>query len=79
MATKKELLPGGFPGGLSAPAQRALAGAGFTQIEQLADATETDILKLHGIGPSAMPLLREALAAKGLQFKDTAQKTRSEF
>ena len=72
MAKKKEPLPGGFPGGLSAPAKRALTGAGYTQIEQLADATEADILKLHGIGPSAMPLLREALAAKGLRFADKA-------
>jgi hypothetical protein len=72
MAKQKEPLPGGFPAGLSAPAQRALAGAGYTQIEQLADVTEADILKLHGIGPTAMPLLREALAAKGLRFAEKA-------
>ena len=70
MASKKKAPPeGGFPAGLSAPAQRALAGAGYTRIEQLADVTEADILKLHGIGPTAIPLLREALAAKGLAFK----------
>ncbi|HEX5691745.1 MAG TPA: DNA-directed RNA polymerase subunit alpha C-terminal domain-containing protein [Roseiflexaceae bacterium] len=70
MTKKKEPLPGGFPAGLSAPAQRALAGAGYTQIEQLAAVTEADILKLHGMGPKSMPLLREALAAKGLRFAD---------
>ncbi len=69
MAKNKEPLPGGFPGGLSAPAQRALAHAGYTRIEQLADVTEAEILKLHGMGPKSMPLLREALAAKGLAFK----------
>ena len=73
MAKTKEPLPGGFPAGLSAPAQRALAGAGYARIEQLAAATEADILKLHGIGPSAMPLLREALAAKGLSFQGKAE------
>lgn len=73
MAKKKEPLPGGFPGGLSAPAQRALAGAGYTHIEQLAATTEADILKLHGIGPSAIPMLREALAAKGLAFQGKAE------
>ena len=73
MAKQKEPLPGGFPGGLAAPAQRALAGAGYTRIEQLAAATEAEILKLHGIGPSAMPLLREALAARGLSFKGKAE------
>jgi DNA-directed RNA polymerase alpha subunit len=72
MAKQKEPLPGGFPAGLSAPAQRALAHAGYTQIEQLANVAESEILKLHGMGPKSMPLLREALAAKGLRFAEKA-------
>ncbi|MBC8161727.1 MAG: DNA-binding protein [Roseiflexaceae bacterium] len=72
MASKnKTPLEGGFPRGLSAPAQRALAGAGYTRIEQLAAVTEADVLNLHGIGPKAIPLLREALAAKSLSFAGT--------
>ena len=61
-----------LPAGLSAPAQRALAGAGYTRLEQLAAVTEAEILKLHGMGPKSLPLLREALAAKGLSFADKA-------
>ena len=53
---------------LAAPAQRALAGAGYTDLEQLAQATEAEILALHGMGPTAMKVLREALAEKGLAF-----------
>lgn len=57
-----------FPAGLSAPAQRALAGAGFTRLDQLAGASEAEILALHGMGPKAMDLLRRALDENGLSF-----------
>jgi uncharacterized protein YndB with AHSA1/START domain len=57
-----------LPKGLSNPARRALAGASIENIEQLAQHTEAEIVELHGIGPSAMDLLRNALAAHGLTF-----------
>ncbi len=50
------------------PAQRALAGAGYTHLEQLAKAREIDLLKLHGMGPKASDALKMALAEKGLSF-----------
>lgn len=53
---------------LAAPAQRALAGAGVTSFEQLADRREADIAALHGMGPNALRKLREALAERGLAF-----------
>ncbi len=53
---------------LAQPAQRALTGAGYTRLEQLAEVTESDLKKLHGIGPHALKQLRTALAAKGLSF-----------
>jgi hypothetical protein len=56
----------------SAPAQRALADAGYTQLEQLTTARAADLLKLHGVGPKAIRLLREALAARGWSFADEA-------
>lgn len=58
----------GFMSGLSAPAQRALQGAGIKTLRQLSQRTEQDILALHGIGPASMPKLRQALAAEGLTF-----------
>jgi hypothetical protein len=70
--TKQEELfqPGsGFPIKLAAPARRAMANAGYTRLEQLAQTSEDDVKKLHGIGPNALKLLNQALHDKGLSFK----------
>lgn len=53
----------------SAPAQRALEGIGVQNLKQLSKHSEKEILTLHGMGPKAMRLLREALAKQGLSFK----------
>jgi len=53
---------------LSAPALRALASVGVTRLEQLTAHKESDIKKLHGMGPSGMKQLREALEQRGLSF-----------
>ena len=53
---------------LAAPAQRALAAAGYTRLEQLTAVSETELGKLHGIGPNALGTLRKALAERGLAF-----------
>ncbi|MEN1985596.1 RNA polymerase alpha subunit C-terminal domain-containing protein [Paenibacillus hubeiensis] len=60
----------GFLAQLSAPARRALAGEGITDLDKLSAHTEKEILKLHGIGPSSMPKLRQSLAEAGLSFKE---------
>jgi hypothetical protein len=57
-----------LPPGLAAPAMRALVGAGYMRLEQLAEVSETEIKQLHGIGPNALKQLHSALAAKGLSF-----------
>jgi predicted RecB family nuclease len=59
----------GFLATLGAPARRALQNAGITALPQLAQFTEKEILKLHGMGPGSMPKLRSALASEGLSFK----------
>lgn len=53
---------------LAAPAQRALANAGYLNLEQLTKVTEADLASLHGMGPNALGKIREALKAKGLSF-----------
>lgn len=53
---------------LAAPAQRALASADITRLEQL---TEAELLKIHGVGPKAVGILRELLKAKGLSFRES--------
>jgi predicted RecB family nuclease len=64
----------GFMAGLSAPAQRALAGAGITTLQQLAKHSEASILQLHGMGPASLPRLRQALKDAGLAFASNKQK-----
>jgi hypothetical protein len=59
-----------LPSGLSAPARRALVGAGYVRLEQLTRISEAEIKQLHGIGPNALKQLRHALEARGLSFAD---------
>lgn len=59
-----------FPDFLAKPAQRALANAGITSLEQLAGYREEEIAELHGIGKNALAKLKEVLIRKGLQFKN---------
>ncbi len=58
-----------FPAGVSGPALRALAGADVRTLSGLAGWTETDLAALHGMGPKALTVLKEALAAKGRRLK----------
>ncbi len=54
-----------LPEGLGAPATRALVGAGYTSLGQLSGVPATELKALHGLGPKALRILREALAEKG--------------
>lgn len=60
-----------LPAGLSAPALRALNGAGYIRLEQLTRVSEDELKKLHGLGPRGIDLLRSALNAKGLSFAES--------
>lgn len=55
---------------LSAPAQRALAGAGISSVEELAKFTEEEIRALHGIGPNAMKSLLAAMEIARVSFRE---------
>lgn len=55
---------------LAVPARRALIGAGYTRLEHLTEVKESDVMKLHGMGPNAMRVLRNALKERGLSFRD---------
>jgi predicted flap endonuclease-1-like 5' DNA nuclease len=62
-----------LPPKLAQPALRALHGAGYTRLEQLAEVSEDDIKRLHGIGPNAIAQLRRALESAGLSFASGKQ------
>jgi hypothetical protein len=74
MTVQQDSLPAGqWPKGISAPARRALALAGYHRLEQLAGVSEAELLRLHGVGPKAIRVLHEALAARGLAFADEGE------
>ncbi len=54
---------------IGSPATRALEAAGYTNLKQLTKVTEAELAQLHGMGPKALIILREALKAEGLSFK----------
>jgi predicted flap endonuclease-1-like 5' DNA nuclease len=58
----------GLPRAIGRPATGALAEAGYTRLDQLAGVPEMEIAGLHGVGPKAVRVLREALAEQGLSF-----------
>jgi hypothetical protein len=60
---------GDLPDGLSKPALRALQTAGIDTLERAAAWSEGDLLELHGLGPQAIRLLREALRRRGLSLR----------
>ncbi|AFS70296.1 hypothetical protein [Exiguobacterium antarcticum] len=54
---------------LGQPAKRALAEHGVTSLVLLAAHSEQEVRRWHGIGPSSIPKLKQALAEQGLTFK----------
>lgn len=65
---KKSISQADFREGISAPAQRALARAGIASLKKLSTWSTAELLKLHGVGPTAIPPLRSALRRAGLTF-----------
>jgi len=60
----------GFLSLISAPAKRALEDAGIKTLKQLSAKNKKEILALHGIGPSVIPILEKELKANHLEFKE---------
>lgn len=61
-----------FPSGLAAPARRALAEAGYTQLAELTKMTEAELGQLHGVGPKTVLILQSAMHRHGLSFAAAA-------
>ncbi|MFI6263058.1 DNA-binding protein [Micromonospora sp. NPDC051006] len=53
---------------IGAPATRALHGAGYTTLRQLAGIPRSDLAELHGMGPKALGILQAALEQHGLSL-----------
>ncbi len=63
-----------FPAGMAEPALRALAAAGITTLEGVAERSEAELLKLHGFGPKSIRVLRPALEEIGLSFAKSTKR-----
>ncbi len=50
------------------PAQRALAGAGIRQLNDLVRFRESDVARLRGVGPNVPAILKEAMRESNIQF-----------
>lgn len=60
----------GFLRELSAPARNALLREEIDTLEKLSGYSEKEILALHGVGPSSLPIFKRYLTQAGLSFKD---------
>jgi hypothetical protein len=60
----------GFLGLLSAPARRALIGAEMVSEELLAEKSIQEVLALHGVGKTTIPILKNALQKVGKNFRE---------
>ncbi len=50
-------------------AARDLSRNGITNLEQVASYSKKELLAIHGVGPKAIAILGEALAANGLEYR----------
>ncbi len=70
MAPTPDVRPvGDLPDEIGKTAARELAHHGVTSLAQVAAHTKKELLAIHGVGPKAIAILDEALAAKGLRFR----------
>ena len=60
---------GDLPNAIGKTAARALSGHGITSLGQVAAHAKPELLAIHGVGPKAIAILGEALAAKGLRYR----------
>jgi hypothetical protein len=61
-------VPTEYPQRLGRTARRELALHGYTRYDQLTGVTPAQLLAIHGVGPKAVRILGEELAARGLAF-----------
>lgn len=60
---------GDLPNVIGKTAARELSLNGIISLDKVSTHTEKELLAIHGVGPKAIRILREALAEKGLEFK----------
>lgn len=69
----------GFLAFLSSPARNALLHLKIDTVQKLSTYTESEILKIHGIGKASLPVFKKALKEEGLSFKQNDKKVRGNY
>ncbi|MFJ8964885.1 DNA-binding protein [Lentzea sp. NPDC102401] len=57
-----------FPGMIGKVATRELTARGYTTFDSLTKVSAKTLLKIHGVGPKAIRILGEELAAQGKAY-----------
>ena len=58
-----------WPRAMGKVAPAAFAHVGIHRLDDLTRYTEQELLAIHGVGPKAIRVAREALAERGLAFR----------
>jgi predicted flap endonuclease-1-like 5' DNA nuclease len=70
MAPTPDVRPvGDLPNEIGKTAARELAHHGITSLTRVAAHSKKELVAIHGVGPKAIAILGDALAAKGLRFR----------
>ena len=70
MADTPDVRPvGDLPDEIGKTAARELSLHGITSLRQVADHSKKELLAIHGVGPKAISILGDALAARGLDYE----------
>ena len=71
MAPTPDVRPvGDLPNEIGKTAARELFLHGITSLAQVATHSKEELLAIHGVGPKAIAILGDALAAKSLAYRE---------
>lgn len=60
---------GDLPDEIGKTAARELSSNGITTLDQVAAHSKKELLAIHGVGPKAIAILGDAMAARGLDYR----------
>ncbi|NDK30278.1 helix-hairpin-helix domain-containing protein [Nesterenkonia haasae] len=62
---------GDLPNSMGKTAPRELQSAGIDSLQKASAHTEKELLAIHGVGPKAVRILKEAMGEKNLTFRES--------
>lgn len=72
MSSTPDIRPvGNLPDSMGKTAPRELKYAGIDSLRKVSEYTEKELLAIHGVGPKAIKIMKEAMAEKGPCFRES--------